>query len=669
MSHLSERNEHEPQAHEYNEPISESYETMPDEQVEHIDYQSVFTDGQYLMHYEDGPEFLLNPKGVYAMKYDKDFDDYMPARKRLCTPMYVRSVTRNSITGELIATIAYKLQGLEWYELELSSQSINEGVSSNLSSLGVVINPTPGNKPLLAHYLMLQINELTHNSIHEYVGFRKQKRIEGDSILFAHQAYEYERTETGELFITESQVSERYRKAVTVKGDADDLIQRLKLLFPHKEVKFALAIGFSALLHGYLKLQMPDLLNYIIHLHGNSSTGKTTAAKLAVSVGGSPLDAPLKTSWDATPNVLLNGFQGNFGLPVLIDESSMASRDASDMIYQFSNGEERARLGRDSRQRPRAVFATICVSTGEQSLRNLDRHGRNVKNAGVSVRAIEVTDLNFMPSKEVAETVSKIIHEHHGILGPIFAEGLLRIDPKKVLASWNRTRDSYESLVSSSSNYVNRLSPMFATLDLSIRLAYSYFFKSAEDDQAQVSTEFQAFRDMMVHIFEEQLKTLDIANTAYDQFRNYVITHIRKFKYDSYRPVSNDVLGEIKPIRHPNRFEVFILQEHLHEFFRKAGYTSPKVVLKEWKAKGFIVSDSDRITSRTKTLGNDRLTGYRITFESGTFDDYLPTEAELSLRYGPQWEQPGSQQTRVQQIEADLQLIDVELPPQDGDDI
>lgn len=38
MSHLSERNEHEPQAHEYDESIAESYETIPDEQEEHIDY-------------------------------------------------------------------------------------------------------------------------------------------------------------------------------------------------------------------------------------------------------------------------------------------------------------------------------------------------------------------------------------------------------------------------------------------------------------------------------------------------------------------------------------------------------------------------------------------------------------------------------------------------------
>lgn len=667
MSHLSEQNELEHQQAYDQSDLQEQQETT---ETEYVDYLSIFTDGQYLIQSDDGPEFFLKPNGVYAMKYDKESDDYIPARKRLCTPIYVSSVTRNRLTGELVARVAYQLQNAEWYEVELSSLNINENVSSKLSSLGVVINPTPGNKPLLAHYLMLQINELVHHSIHEYVGFRKEEYAEGTSLLFAHGSLEYERAADGTVYHYESQVSERYSKAVTTKGDYEQLVGQLKKMFSHKEVKLALAIGFSAFLHGYLKLQMPHLLNYIVHLHGNSSTGKTTAAKLAVSIGGSPLDAPLKTSWDATANALLNSFQGNFGLPILIDESSMAQRDASDMIYQFSNGEERARLGRDSKQRPRSIFSTICVSTGEQSLRNLDRRGHNVQNAGLSVRAIEVTDIDFMPSKEIAETVSALTNEHYGILGPLFAERLLHLEPTAILETWSKFREEYESLVPSTSNYVNRLSPMFATLEFSIRYAYVCFFRTSEDEKDKISREFLEFRKMLVDIFNEQLKTLDIANTAYDQLRNYITTHIRKFKYKSYRPMHSEVFGEIKLHRQPNRVEVFILKESLEEFLRKAGYTSPKVILREWRDKELMVSEGDRMTSRTRVFGTERVTGYRIKFASDTFDGYLPSDEELSYKFGPQWSSEKAISPTDNSSYEDIKdmIANVELPPQDNDD-
>ncbi|MDL5376807.1 DUF927 domain-containing protein [Exiguobacterium mexicanum] len=653
------------------------------EVIELPDYRELFEEGNCLVESEDGPEFAIERSGVYAMHYDKDEQKYFSSRKSLCTPLYVKSVKRNRTEGDLIVRIAYRLQE-EWYETDISSSEINEGIAAKLTRLGVVINPTQGNKSQLAHYIMLLVKETQFESVHDHVGFRSDQETHGldSSILFNHHSQELERKPDGSVLIRESTVSHIYQKALKPKGDLKELRTHLHPLLKHNEVKFALAIGFSSMLHGYLKLFKPDLLNYIVHFHGNSSTGKTTAARLAVSVSGNPFQSPLKASWNWTLNALLKVIENNYGLTVLFDESSMASRDASELIYQFSDGEEKGRLNRSAGQRERSKFATICVSTGEQSLKNLDRSGRNVQNAGLSVRAIEVTDIAFMPSREVAESVAQLVQQYQGLLGPVFAEKLLHYHPEQVIEMWEMIRLEYEQAVGIQSNYVNRLSPMFATLELAIRLAYSHVLLTDEEIEMDEAEKLK-FRDFLLDIFKVQLANIDLSGTAYAQLRNFIVTNIRKFKYSDYLPSTTQTFGKIIKRTPTQGDEVFVLQDVMETFLREKGYTSPRVVLKEWRAQGLVKSEEDRLTSRAKGISEGRLTGYYVVFERGTFDEYLqdasggqPSRFDSQIpKPFPRPNLPPVRRTKpiISEQPTTSALVDlsmdVELPPQDGDDI
>lgn len=654
--------------------------------VEMHDYKQIFDQEEYEYYVEsaDGLEFMLKKSGIYTMNYDKERKTYVPSPRRLCTPLYVTNVKRNRSKGDLVVRVSYRLHE-KWYETDISSSDVNEGIASKLIGLGVIINPTQGNKSQIAHYIMLLIHEMRFEAVHDYIGFRSQHETHSasSSILFNHHSKEYERTPEGTVFVRESKVSNNYQVALKAKGDIKTLITRLSPLLKYNEVKFALAIGFSSILHGYLKLFKPDLLNYIIHFHGNSSTGKTTAARLAVSVSGNPFESPLKAAWNWTLNALLKVIENNYGLAVLFDESSMASRDASEFIYQFSDGEERGRLNRSAGQRERSNFATICVSTGEQSLKNLDRRGRNVQNAGLSVRAIEVTDVAFMPSREVAETIAQLVQQHHGLLGPVFAEKLLNYHPEKILEMWEGIRSEYEQEVGIQSNYVNRLSPMFATLEMAINLAYKSGIVSDEEDAKEDNSKGN-FRSFLLEVFKSQLASINLSGTAYDQLKNYIVKNIRKFKYLDYLPSGPSTFGKVVKKGPYQNDEVFILKDVMESFLREMGYTSPRIILKEWREKELIKGEEDRLTARTKELDNQRLTGYCVIFERGTFDEYLQDSSgeqpslfrsQLTPSRSTGLSHSSTSKARIvpkranDNDESSELCKDLECPPQDGEDI
>ncbi|MCE3338431.1 DUF927 domain-containing protein, partial [Staphylococcus aureus] len=66
------------------------------------------------------------------------------------------------------------------------------------------------------------------------------------------------------------------------------------------------------------------------------STGKSTAAALAVSVAGNPTkgNETLFRSWNATRNALEGYLSNNYGIPIVFDElSSTTLRDTTGLLY------------------------------------------------------------------------------------------------------------------------------------------------------------------------------------------------------------------------------------------------------------------------------------------------------------------------------------------------
>lgn len=241
----------------------------------------------------------------------------------------------------------------------------------------------------------------------------------------------------------------------------------------------------------------------------------------------------------------------------------------------------------------------------------------------------------------------------------------------------------YEQAVGVQSNYVNRLSPMFATLEMAFSIAHNHVLLTDEHTEMD-ETEKLVFRNFLLDIFKAQLTNIDHSGAAYDRLKNFIVENIRKFKYSDYLPNTTQTFGKITMKAKSRGYEVFILQDILEKFFREAGYTSPLVVLKEWRGKGLVKSEQDRLTARVKGLSDGRLTGYCIIFEQGTFDDYLQDSSGIqSSLFDAQLSKPRISRLQPHEIKRTKPIIseepsmsesidlsiDVELPPQDEDDI
>jgi uncharacterized protein (DUF927 family) len=125
------------------------------------------------------------------------------------------------------------------------------------------------------------------------------------------------------------------------------------------------------------------------HLRGPSSSGKSTALKLAASVWGNPSRYP--RLWRATSN----GLEGlaalhNDGLLILDELSQMDPREAGEAAYLLANGRGKNRASRNGTARPAASWRLLFLSAGEESLSALMARTGRKPTAGQEIRMAEI---------------------------------------------------------------------------------------------------------------------------------------------------------------------------------------------------------------------------------------------------------------------------------------
>ena len=140
----------------------------------------------------------------------------------------------------------------------------------------------------------------------------------------------------------------------------------------------------SAGIAGLFRRWCPDSENFIVHLYGESSHGKTTAMRAAASIWGSP--EKMIDNWRSTDNGLERRCAARNDMVMFLDESGMAVNDdiVRNSVYMIGNGGEKLRATRDAGDRVTRKFQLVALSTGEKQLI------RDSKFAGQEVRALEL---------------------------------------------------------------------------------------------------------------------------------------------------------------------------------------------------------------------------------------------------------------------------------------
>ena len=122
------------------------------------------------------------------------------------------------------------------------------------------------------------------------------------------------------------------------------------------EIAFIISLSFAAILHSVLKNES-DIDNFITHLRGDSSSGKTSMLCLAASVFGPGTEKAkdgIISTWNATKNALLKRLMNTSGILMGLDEVSMnREKDFTGLLYSISSGIEKDRLTRDAQVQER----------------------------------------------------------------------------------------------------------------------------------------------------------------------------------------------------------------------------------------------------------------------------------------------------------------------------
>jgi hypothetical protein len=166
-----------------------------------------------------------------------------------------------------------------------------------------------------------------------------------------------------------------------------------------------------------------------INLSGQSSSGKSTAQRLAVSAWSTPdIRRPgLAQSARATANGLEALAQRATGTVLSLDELALVSgKELAPAVYMIAGGAGKQRMRADATLREGYTWSTFAIFSAECSLEEKIRSEGGEWRAGMAVRIgdIDVAEVNRRVSGQTLRQIHAVT-EHYGHAGPAFVRALI----------------------------------------------------------------------------------------------------------------------------------------------------------------------------------------------------------------------------------------------------
>lgn len=393
--------------------------------------------------------------------------------------------------------------------------------------------------------------------------------------------------------------------SIEPKGSYDEWKAMVKVeVLGNVPMEIALIFGLSSVLSGYLA-QENNSESLLIHLFGESSSGKTTACELAISTSGAPTLSTngLMNSWNNTDNYSMAILRDNKGMAVLFDEASMVNKkDFTNIIYTLVAGKEKGRMNKNLSLRDTSNWCTTLLSTGEHSL-----IAKSNRNTGLQVRCHEFGSTEWTTSAKNADAIKDCVRKNFGHAGLILAQYLINQSYDDIKADYYQCVEEYLDALTSKDEFSNRIAKKQAIILVTAKIAVKAleldfdidgilaFLISSQDDVLEN-------RDMGLKAYELILEQIKInQNKFYNTHglaRTQIDTELVTPKGDVWGEINTNTDKDIKTQ------EVTIIPGILENILSEGGFSEHLVVLRKLRDKGFLDCEKGKLKRRRKLRGS-----------------------------------------------------------------
>ncbi|WP_131781186.1 DUF927 domain-containing protein [Legionella gresilensis] len=389
-----------------------------------------------------GGYFKLTDKGVFFTASDKDGNQLPP--RWLCSPLYIIAKTRDAKSGEWGRLLQWQDEdGIihQWaMPLAMLQGDVSE-VRRELARLGVAISPSKSARELLTSYLQICPVEARARCV-DKLGWYEDVFVTANETI----------GNTAEKVVFQN--THAIEPALSVSGTVEDWRNSIgKLASGNSRLVFAIATAFAPAL---AKLVGEDSGGF--HLRGASSSGKSTALKVAASVWGNPKS--YCRLWRSTSN----GLEGlaalhNDGLLILDELSQVDPREAGEAAYLLANGQGKTRASRAGTVKQSSSWSVFVLSAGEESLTALMAKAGIRANAGQEIRLADIeadagagmglfeTLHNQLTPATMALNLKEFASQYYGAVGMAWLQSVVANRLTIIPAITNMTKQFVEKVI------------------------------------------------------------------------------------------------------------------------------------------------------------------------------------------------------------------------------
>ena len=543
--------------------------------------------------------------GYYTIK---DSGIYYPVNKdgnvvlnKVCEVVFIEKTIENIDTNEVIIKLTYKYKN-KYKSLILSMDVLKPNKLLELLRFGVSIPPE--DEKLLGRYLLKLVQQVENECIYSNVGWHKDSQ--GN---LQYRLSEAISNQTASVVAVNNPDAPNFN--LKCSGTVQAWVDMCKEeVIGNTHLEAMLCFGFSAPIVGYLYRTTSYQDTLVIHAVGDSTTGKTTAGKLAVSPFGFPdsRDNGIFRTWNGTTNAIIRSLGGNFGVPLVLDEVSMIrNRNISSELYTIASGEDKARLTNDIEQRDRPKWSTTIISTGEKSI-----FSKASNNAGLRVRVIQFEGITWTSSATNADNIKAVISQNYGCAGVefgkyIFSKGINIIDER--MEYWyNRCLNEIPD-----SSFKDRVAYKFAIIMTGGDIA---------NQALQLGINLDKVLEFLIENEKNNIPDRDLAEKAFYDVIETIIANMSKFAIRGISLFPKDYWGKIETTS--QCYKVVFLKNKLESQLIKLGYEDSKVVIRAWKERGYLLTEKDKTTNRLVVNENKRETVYVLKVPLDELKNYIP---------------------------------------------